>query len=219
MGRRLQRRPHPPAGAPAPDLTPLPSSARRPGTARQPARERLSRRPRLATGASFGCRHAHPAALRPLPASTVAPARDETTASRETAPSTLPIGGFGLSKLLRDIRESAVAALSCEASQSVVHPGGATGIVCTVTDVHGEPVAGVEVIPEVIAGHGWFTGIGEALTDERGQAVITFLAPPAREGLNNSPERVSGCDHGASGERGAPCSSVRSAASSTSTRR
>ena len=85
-----------------------------------------------------------------------------------------------LSKLLRDIRESAVAALSCEASQSVVHPGGATGIVCTVTDVHGEPVAGVDVIPEVIAGHGWFTGFGEALTDERGQAVLTFLAPPAR---------------------------------------
>ena len=85
-----------------------------------------------------------------------------------------------LSKLLRDIRESAVAALSCEASQSVVQPGGATGIVCTVTDVHGEPVAGVEVIPEVIAGHGWFTGISEALTDERGQTVITFLAPPAR---------------------------------------
>ena len=44
-------------------------------------------------------------------------------------------------------------------------------------------------------------------------------AGPIRDGLNNSPERVSGCDHGASGERGAPCSSVRSAASSTSTRR
>ena len=67
-----------------------------------------------------------------------------------------------------------------------MHPGGATGIVCTVTDVHGEPVAGVEVIPEVIAGHGWFTGFGEALTDERGQAVLTFLAPPASRVLKKA---------------------------------
>ena len=46
-------------------------------------------------------------------------------------------------------------------------------------------------------------------------------AAPAylRDGLNNSPERVSGCDHGADPERGAPCSSARSAASSTSTSR
>ena len=85
-----------------------------------------------------------------------------------------------LGKLIREIREAAVAALSCVASQSVVNPGGATGIVCTVTDVYGEPVAGVEVIPEVIAGHDWFAGAGETLTDERGQTVITFLAPPTR---------------------------------------
>ena len=79
-----------------------------------------------------------------------------------------------VSKLLRDIRESAVAALSCEASQSVVHPGGATGIVCTVTDVHGEPVAGVEVIPEVIAGHGWFTGFRRS-TDRRARTSRAHL--------------------------------------------
>ena len=46
-----------------------------------------------------------------------------------------------------------------------------------------------------------------------GRDAAFFIVSP-RDGLNNSPERVSGCDHGATGERGAPCSSVRSAASS-----
>ena len=101
----------------------------------------------------------------------------------------LPAEGLGfavaepsLNGLLRGIRDAAAVTLSCEVSQTVVQTGGSAGILCTVTDAQGWPVAGVDVSADISAGGGWIAGSSQAPTDERGQTIITYLAPPT-EGL------------------------------------
>lgn len=98
----------------------------------------------------------------------------------------LPAEGVGfavaeptLSELLQHIRQTAAVSLSCAVSQAVVKTEGAVNVHCTVTDAGGWPVVGAEVTLDMSEGEGWIAGSSQVLTDERGQAVFTYLAPPS----------------------------------------